>query len=87
MPAAHAKAVTDPNSGEGELKLYARAVAIEDEGIRDAAAEAWWVGRSREDARVFTLEITGAACVTWDLARGEMTVRSWSRRRGARTYP
>jgi hypothetical protein len=84
-------AVTDPDSGEGELKLYGRAIEVEGEEFREAAASAWWAGRPREEARIFSLVIEQAAFVTWDIERGEMTVRSWSRRRGpraaSRPYP
>lgn len=71
--------VADPNSGEPELKLYARAV-----GARDAPPGAWWTGRPANDVLVFSLDIEQAALVEWNLARGEMTVTSWSRR-GLRT--
>ncbi len=78
-------AVTDPDSGEGELKLYGRALEVEDGEIRTAAPAAWWAGRPREQARIFSLEIEQAAYVSWDVERGEMTVSSWSRGRGLRT--
>ena len=77
--------VSDPHSGEGELKLYGRLLEVEQEDVREAAADAWWVGRARPDARVFSFQLTEAAFVSWDVEHGEMTVRSWSPARGART--
>ena len=71
--------VTDPDSGDPELKLYGRAVEVAEDELRNAPRQAWWSGRKREDARVFDIEIIQAAFVTWDVVRGEMTVRSWAR--------
>jgi Pyridoxamine 5'-phosphate oxidase len=83
-------AVSDPDSGESELKLYGRATRADDQ-IRDAAREAWWVGRPAEAASVFSLDIEQATYIGWDLERGEMTVRRWSPHRGhteaTRSYP
>ena len=78
-------AVTDPHSGEGELKLYARAVDVHDEDLRAGAPEAWWFGRRPEDVRLYALRIERAGFVSWEIERGEMTVRSWSREHGVRT--
>jgi pyridoxamine 5'-phosphate oxidase-like protein len=72
--------VADPDSGEPELKLYCRAVPSHGE-----PAGAWWAGRAPADVRVHELEIDEAALVEWNLARGEMTVTSWSPARGTRT--
>jgi len=83
-------AVSDPDSGEGELKLYGRAVAAEDR-IRNGCQEGWWAARPREAAAVFSLDITEATFISWDTEHGEMTVSRWSRRLGyretRRTYP
>jgi Pyridoxamine 5'-phosphate oxidase len=83
-------AVADPDSGEGELKLYGRATKADDR-LRDAPREAWWVGRPSEAASVFSLDIEQATFITWDLEHGEMTVRRWSPQRGyteaTRSYP
>ena len=83
-------AVTSPDSGEGELKLYGRAAETDDE-VRDACAEAWWLSRPREAARVFTLDVEQATFIAWDLERGEMTIRRWSPEHGftrtTRIYP
>jgi hypothetical protein len=78
-------AVTDPDSGEGELKLYGRANEVGEDELRASADRAWWARRPREDATVFSFEIDEAAFVSWEVERGEMTVRTWSPRRGART--
>jgi hypothetical protein len=77
-------AVTGPDVGEGELKLYGTAVDADDE-LRDACSEGWWIGRPRESARVFSLSIDEASFVTWDYQRGEMVVRRWSTEAGFRT--
>ena len=83
-------AVSDPDSGEGELKLYGRATKVDDR-LRDGAREAWWVGRPGEAASVFSLEIEQATFISWDLERSEMSVRRWSPQRGyseaKRNYP
>lgn len=84
-------AVSRPDGDEGELKLYGRVVPVEDPALRDAAPGAWWVGRPREAADVYTLEIERAAFVSWDAERGLMHVRRWSAAGGAgetqRPYP
>jgi len=77
-------AVTDPDSGEGELKLYGRASSAPDE-IRDAPRAAWWIGRPRETASVFCLYIEQASFIAWDIAQAQMTIYHWSTRRGYRT--
>jgi hypothetical protein len=43
-------AISDPDSGEGELKLYGRAMKVDDQ-IRDGCREAWWIGRPPEAAQ------------------------------------
>jgi hypothetical protein len=83
--------VTEPNAGEGELKLYGRVDPVRDPHVRNAAADAWWVGRPPEDARVLALAIERAVFVSWDLAAALVTIRRWSPGRGAtastRRYP
>lgn len=83
--------VCDPDNPHGELKLYGRAREVDDDELRNGVAGAWWVGRPREDARVFSLVVEQAAYITWDGERGLMTSRRWSRRRGTsertRPYP
>ena len=84
-------AVSDPDGAEGELKLYGRAVEIEDAAIREAPGNAWWVGRPRREARVFSLEIERAVFVSWDAGRGVMKTLRWSPESGygevERSYP
>jgi predicted pyridoxine 5'-phosphate oxidase superfamily flavin-nucleotide-binding protein len=77
-------AITGPNEGEGELKLYGRAIDA-DEDVRAACREGWWIDEPPESARVFSLDIEEAAFVTWDYERGEMTLRRWSPGIGLRT--
>ena len=83
-------AVTGPDNAEGELKIYGRAEAA-DEELRSSCPQGWWADRPAESALVFSLAIEQAAFVSWDLERGEMTVRRWSPGRGytetTRGYP
>ncbi len=83
--------VSDPEGGDGELKLYGRAEAVGDRELRNAASGAWWATRPAGEARVFTLDVEQAAFVSWDVGRGIMTARRWSPERGLdvveRPYP
>ena len=83
-------AVTGPDNGEGELRVYGRAEPA-DEELRSSCPQGWWIGRPAESALVFSLAIEQAAFVSWDLECGEMTVRRWSPGRGytetTRGYP
>jgi Pyridoxamine 5'-phosphate oxidase len=82
-------AITDPDSGEGELKLYGRASEADDD-IR-TGCQGWWQASPPEAAVVFALDIEQAMFVSWDTKRGEMTVRRWSPSQGftkaRRSYP
>ena len=82
-------AVTGPDEGEGELKLYGRAIEADDQ-IRDSC-QGWWLERPRGNATVFVLDVEQAAFISWDTERGQMIVRRWSAQRGyaegARGYP
>jgi len=82
-------AVTDPDAGEGELKIYGRAVVAAGD-VRDACREGWW-HRRPETATVFALAIEQATFVSWDTEGAEMTARRWSARSGysvsRRRYP
>jgi hypothetical protein len=84
-------AVCDPDNPDGELKLYGRASEVEDEELRKRPADAWWVERPREDARVFSFGIEQASYITWDAERALMTLRRWSPTAGVsevtRPYP
>ena len=81
-------AVTEPDAGEPEFKLYGRAVPAE---AADVPPTAWWLSQPLGAAYVCTLEIESAASITWQLERGEMTVMRWSLRDGlaeaTRSYP
>jgi hypothetical protein len=74
-------AVTGPDSGEGELKLYG-STAEAGQDLRDAATDAWWRAWAPDKAVVFTLHIGQAAFVDWDIKRGLMTVHRWSQGSG-----
>jgi hypothetical protein len=83
-------AVTDPDSGEGEFKLYGSAVEAADE-LRGTAAEAWWSSRPPDTAIVFSLDLEQAVFIEWVTEEGLMSVHRWSPQRGyshsTRTYP
>jgi hypothetical protein len=84
-------AISSPDSGEGELKLYGRATEVSDRRIRDGSPEAWWAERPTEAAVVFSLDVEQAAFISWDIEHGEMRVRRWSPEFGyseaTRSYP
>ena len=81
-------AISDPDAGEPEFKLYGRALAVE---TADVPAEAWWRSHPRDAADVFAFGVESASRVGWALERGEMTVTQWSKQGGlketTRTYP
>lgn len=83
-------AISGPDSGDPELKLYGRAVEAS-QGLREDCAEGWWRGRPVSVAVVFAMSIVQAALVEWDLAKGKMLVRRWSATEGlsqeTRSYP
>jgi Pyridoxamine 5'-phosphate oxidase len=84
-------AVSSPDAGVGELKLYGRAVVVDDSELRAGAPGAWWVDRPLDDARVFSLAPEEAVFVSWELEHGRATIRRWSPERGVtertRDYP
>ena len=83
-------AVTGPDSGEGELKLYGP-TAEAGPDLRAAAVGAWWLPWSPDKAAVFTLHISQAVFIDWDISHGLMTVHRWSPANGyttaSRPYP
>jgi hypothetical protein len=83
-------AVTDPDAGEGELKLYGFALEATQD-LRGAPCQAWWLEWPPEAATVFCMRITRAAFIDWDTAEGRMTVHQWSPadgyHRASRSYP
>lgn len=83
-------AVSGPDRGEGELRLYGRALEA-DPQLRDSCRNGWWIDRPRESAWVFSLSIEEATFIEWDFGREEMVVRRWSPKRGVsqsrRPYP
>jgi Pyridoxamine 5'-phosphate oxidase len=84
-------AVTAPDAGEAEFKLYGSAEDVRDETVRASRPDAWWASHPREAARVLSLDIERAELVTWNLGAGEMTVTSWTSDDGlaelTRNYP
>jgi hypothetical protein len=83
-------ALTGPDTAEGELKLYGPA-AQASQDLRAAAAGAWWLAWAPDKAIVFTLQITQAVFVDWDIEHGLMTAHRWSPGTGyavaSRPYP
>jgi len=83
-------AVTDSDSGEGELKLSGVAVEVSQDH-RSGVSEAWWSAWPPEKAVVFFLGIEQAVFVEWDTEHGLMTVHRWSPQGGyfqsSRHYP
>lgn len=82
-------AITAPDAGDPEVKLYGRAVEAATE-IREGCATGWWRTR-RDDASVFVMAIELATSIEWNLHESQMLVRHWSADRGltetSRTYP
>jgi hypothetical protein len=83
-------AICEPDSGQGELKLYGRATEA-DEQIRNGCREGWWAKTPAAAASVYSLTIDQATFVSWDTQYGEMTVKRWSPQIGyretKRNYP
>jgi hypothetical protein len=81
-------AISEPDAGETEFKLYGTASETAE---RNARADAWWHSHPREAAHVFAFSIETAVSVAWALERGELTVTRWSPQRGVeettRSYP
>lgn len=82
-------AVTDPDSGEGELKLSGAAAQASHH--HRGVAQAWWSAWPPDKAVVFCLGIEQAVFVEWDTGHGLMTLHRWSPRGGCtqarRQYP
>jgi Pyridoxamine 5'-phosphate oxidase len=83
-------AVTGPDTGQGELKLHGPSEQASQE-LRAAPADAWWLSAAPEKALVFTLHITRAMFIDWDIEHALMTVHRWSPATGyavaSRPYP
>lgn len=83
-------AVTGPENGEGEFKIYGRGVEAAAD-LRAAAAEAWWSSWPADKAVVFSVHVDRAVVIEWAMDEGVMTVHRWSLRQGysqdSRTYP
>jgi Pyridoxamine 5'-phosphate oxidase len=82
-------AITAPDAGDPEVKLYGRAVEAAAE-IRDACSAGWWQTRPGA-AVVFLLAIELATSIEWSPHEGKMLVRRWTSGHGltetTRSYP
>jgi hypothetical protein len=82
-------AVTAPDDGDPEVKLYGRAVEAAAK-IREGCSAGWWQARP-DAAVVFSMVIELATSIEWRLHEGQMLVRSWSTNHGltetTRGYP
>lgn len=75
-PASHS-AVTGPDSGECEFKIYGSAVEVGHD-LRSATTQAWWSALPPDKAAVFSLHIRQATFIDWNLEEALMTVHRWS---------
>jgi Pyridoxamine 5'-phosphate oxidase len=71
-------AVTAPDAGEAELKLYGSVVEVRDEAVRSSCPDAWWTAHPPEAAWVVSLDIGRAVLVSWNLEAGQMTLARWT---------
>src|SRR6478672_6312788 len=83
-------AITAPDSGEAEFKIYGRAIETPTE-IREGCSDGWWQAQPSGAAVVFALSIEQATLIEWNLPHSQMVVRRWSIRGGltktSRSYP
>jgi hypothetical protein len=83
-------AITAPDAGEPEVKLYGRAIEVPTE-IRNGCSAGWWQASPAATAVVFSLTVERATVIEWDLEQSQMFVRRWSPRDGltesSRSYP
>jgi hypothetical protein len=82
-------AITGPDAGEPEVKLYGRVIEASAE-LRDGCSAGWW--QSRPDAAVvFAFGVEQATTIDWNLEESRMVVRRWSADNGLteriRSYP
>jgi hypothetical protein len=82
--------VADPDTGEGELKLYWPSGGGRP-GPARSGSRCVVAGLGVGKARVFTLHIGQAVFIDWDIKRALMTVHRWSPAGGyavaSRPYP
>jgi hypothetical protein len=75
--------LTEPNSGDPEVKLYGHA-AEADPATRAACRDGWWATFTEASVRVFTVQLTEASLVEWNLADGELVATTWVAATGVR---
>jgi hypothetical protein len=83
-------AITGPDAGEPEVKLYGRVTEASAE-LRDGCSAGWWQSRPSDAALVFAFGVEQATTIEWDLKESQMVVRRWSAGKGLiesiRSYP
>lgn len=83
-------AVTAPDTGELEFKIYGRAIEAPSE-IREDCTNGWWQAQPPGAAVVFEVSIEQATLIEWNLQEDQMLVRRWSIHHGLtdtrRRYP
>lgn len=75
--------LTGPDSGDPEVKVYGLAVEA-DPASRAACRDGWWTTSTNAPVRVYTVQITEATLIEWNLADRELVVTSWSASAGVR---
>lgn len=76
-------ALTGPDDAEPEIKLYGKAVEA-DPATRAACRDGWWSSSAAAPVRVFTVQVTEASLIEWNLTAGELVATSWSAPAGVR---
>ena len=83
--------ISDVTGSEGEFQLHGRAVLVHDNALRTADASVWWQQLRPETCDVLSVEVDAASLVEWDIAKGEMTISTWTsasgERKVTRSYP
>lgn len=82
--------LTGPDNGESEIKVYGVAVEA-DSAMRASCPDGWWHSQASNRALVFTVLVTEACFIKWDLPAAELTVTTWTTAAGLnerrRSYP
>ncbi|HEX2194763.1 MAG TPA: pyridoxamine 5'-phosphate oxidase family protein [Candidatus Limnocylindria bacterium] len=83
--------VTDPEGGDGEVRLTGRAAPLERSELRGEDRDAWWSKTPDAECMLVSLEVEAATVVSWDASGGLMHVERWTAvgglQRSSRHYP